>query len=222
MAAGKSAVGSSVARQLGYPFLDTGAMYRAVTWLALERGVDPEDEATLAKLAEGATIVAGPPTEPGEYCTLWVDGRDVTSALRSPEVEGAVSQVSRVAAVRRRLVELQRRIAAQGPIVMAGRDIGTVVLPDAELKLYLDASVEERARRRHQELAERGDRRPLRAVLAELRRRDAIDSTREVSPLQPAPDAHILATDGLTLEEVVQRVLALVRCHHSPGSPTRS
>lgn len=222
MAAGKSTVSSRVAHELGYPFLDTGAMYRAITWLALESGVDPEDEVALAELAAEALIEAGPPLTPEEPCSMRVNGRDVTSDLRSPAVEAAVSLVSRVAAVRRRLVATQQRIAAQGPIVMAGRDIGTVVLPEAELKLYLDASLAERARRRHQELRERGDPRSLRVLRADLRRRDAIDSTRAVSPLQPAPDAHVLQTDGLTLEEVIQRVLALVRCRCFSGSPTRS
>jgi cytidylate kinase len=205
-----------VARRLGYLFLDTGAMYRALTWLALRRGLDTEDEEAMARLAAETTMeVSQPPPrsgdpQGGERCRVRVDGEDATPYLTTPEVEASVSLVSRVLAVRRELVRIQRRLAQRGPTVMAGRDIGTDVLPDADLKVYLDASREERARRRRQQLSLRGQAFSFESVLADLDRRDAIDSSRQVSPLRPAADAVIIKTDGLSLEEVVQRVLSLV------------
>ena len=211
MASGKSDVGNLVARKLGYLFLDTGAMYRALTWLAVQRRLDPEDEEAMARLAEGMTMEVRPPS-PGrsEQCRVRVDGEDATPHLRTPEVEASVSLVSRVPAVRRELVCIQRRLAQGGPTVMVGRDIGTDVLPDADLKVYLDASREERARRRCQQLALKGPAPSLESVLADLEKRDAIDSGRSVSPLRPAADAVVINTNDLTLEEVVERVLSLV------------
>jgi cytidylate kinase len=200
-----------VARRLGYLFLDTGAMYRALTWLALRRGLDPEDEEAIARLATETTMeVSEPPPGSGERCRVHVDGEDATSHLRTPEVEASVSLVSRVPAVRKALVRIQRRLAQRGPTVMAGRDIGTAVLPHADLKVYLDASREERARRRRQQLALKEPVPSFESVLADLEKRDAIDSSRSVSPLRPAADAVIINTDGLSLEEVVERVLSLV------------
>ncbi len=210
-AAGKSTVGRKVGAQLGYPFLDTGAIYRAVTWAALHRGVDLSDEEALSDLAASLSIDVGPPApESIEPSTIFVDGEDVTRFLRQPEVEAAVSLVSRVAGVREALVDVQRDLAGRNAVVMAGRDIGTVVLPEADLKVYLDASVEERARRRFAELSALRIEVTVGDVLRDLRRRDRIDSERSVSPLRPAGDAIVLDTDGLTLEEVVQRVLELV------------
>ncbi len=210
-AAGKTTVGRQVAARLEYPFLDTGAMYRAITWTALHRGVDLSDEEALAELARAARMDLGPPA-PGsiEPATIIVDGEDVTEKLRQPEVEAAVSLVSRVAGVRSALVAKQRELAGRHAVVMAGRDIGTVVLPRADLKVYLDASVEERARRRYLELKQLGQDPGERAVLDDLRRRDAIDSQRAQSPLRAAADAIVIDTDGLTLDEVVERVMALV------------
>lgn len=210
-AAGKSTVGRQLAAKLGYPFLDTGAMYRAITWTALHRGIDLSDEEALGELAASARMEIGPPA-PGsiEACTITVEGEDVTAMLRRPEVESAVSLVSRVSGVREALVWAQRELAGQRPVVMAGRDIGTVVLPEADLKVYLDASVEERARRRYQELSALGQEVTEEMVLADLRRRDRIDSQRSASPLQVAEDAVVIDTDGLTLDEVVQRVLEQV------------
>ena len=208
-ASGKSAAGSRVAARLGYPFVDTGAMYRAITWLALQRGVEPSDEAALARLAESTRIRIGPaPPNGREACSISVDGQDVTNALRDPAVERNVSPVSAVPAVRRVMVRLQRE-AAPADVVMAGRDIGTVVLPDAELKVYFEASLDVRAARRQAELAEKGRVETLEQVRADLARRDAIDSGRSVSPLRPAADAVIIATDTLTLDEVVERVVRL-------------
>ena len=218
-ASGKSAVGRRLAAKLGYPFLDTGSMYRAITWAALRRGIALGDQQALGDLASALNMevsLADPGSMDG--ASISVDGEDVTSQLRQAEVEEAVSIVSRVAGVREAMVRLQREIAAgQTPvlsraegIVMAGRDIGTVVLPDADLKVYLDASIEERAGRRHREFATLGRSATQQMVLEDLRRRDQIDSQRAVSPLRPAEDAVIIDTDGLSLQEVVQRVLALV------------
>lgn len=210
-AAGKSTVGQKIGAQLGYPFLDTGAIYRAATWTALHRGVDLSDEEALSDLAASISIDVGPPSsESIEPCTIFVDGQDVTQFLRQPEVEAAVSLVSRVAGVREALVQVQQELAGRNSVVMAGRDIGTVVLPKADLKVYLDASVEERARRRFAELLALGQDVTEENVLRDLRRRDRIDSERSVSPLRPADDAVALDTDGLTLEEVVQRVMELI------------
>ncbi len=180
-------------------------MYRAGTWLALERQVDLRDEEALARLAEGARMQL-------EGVRVLVDGVDVTDRLRSTEVGEAVSLVSRVPGVRRAMVALQRELARDGGVVMAGRDIGTVVLPDAALKVYLDASPEERVRRRHDELAALGrDERPDQ-VREELALRDAIDSGRDVSPLRRAEDAKVIDTDHLSLDEVVERILELAAC----------
>ncbi len=213
VASGKSAVGSRVARALGYRFIDTGVMYRAITWLALDRSVDLNDERALTQLAERAqlAIVAGPPDAPEAYRVV-VDGVDVTELLRSPQVGEAVSLVSRVSGVRTAMVALQRRLAAAGETVMAGRDIGTVVLPDARLKVYLDASVDERVRRRHDELLAAGKTASLAGVSEELALRDTIDSGRDVSPLKPAGDAIIIQTDHLSLDDVVDKILELARC----------
>ena len=213
VAAGKSAVGARVAQQLGYSFIDTGVMYRALTWLALERQVDLEDAEALGRLAEDATVVLepGPPDAP-DAAHIVVDGIDVTGRLRSTEVGAAVSLVSRVPAVRKALVALQRGLARRGRVVMAGRDIGTVVLPNAPLKVYLNAYPEERARRRHEELRAMGRRVSLQEVRDELALRDAIDSSRDTSPLRPAKDAVVIDTDRLSLDEVVQRILDAVPC----------
>ena len=210
-ASGKSSVGRLLATRLGYPFLDTGVMYRAITFAAIEAGTDIADEAALGQLAESVSISvtligAGSASE----TVVCIDGVDITASLRRPDVEEAVSLVSRVPAVRDALVRQQREIAEQKAIVMAGRDIGTVVLPDADLKLYLDASVEERASRRHREFESLGHSLTHQDVLGDLRRRDQIDTERHVSPLRPADDAVIIQTDGLTLDQVMARVLAIV------------
>ncbi|HXG41556.1 MAG TPA: (d)CMP kinase [Dehalococcoidia bacterium] len=210
-ASGKTSVGREVARRLGYAFLDTGNIYRALTWLALQRGIDARDEEGLAALARATEVVlTGPDTGAPEPSTILMDGHDVTPHLRRPEVEAVVSQVSRVPAVRQALLEVQRRLARDGGIVMAGRDIGTVVLPNADLKVYLDASPEERARRRYLEMRQQGRQVSLEQVARELAVRDETDSRREAAPLRPAEDAVIVQTDGLTLAQVVARVMELV------------
>ncbi len=214
VASGKSVVGSRVARRLDYRFIDTGVMYRALTWLALERKLDLQDEPALTRIAEQAqlTMAPGPPGAP-EAARVLVDGVNVTDRLRSPEVGEAVSLVSRVAGVRKAMVAQQRQLAGEGSVVMAGRDIGTVVLPDAPLKVYLDASPEERVRRRHEELVASGRQTAPDEVRQELALRDAIDSGRDVSPLRPAEDATIIHTDHLSLDQVVEQIMELVaRC----------
>lgn len=209
VASGKSVVGRLLARRLGYRFFDTGLTYRAVALAALRRGVDPEDDERLTELARSLDFDFKSDPETGEV-RVRVDGEDVTGLLRSAEVEKIVSAVSARPGVRRVLVEHQRRLAEAGPVVMAGRDIGTVVLPDAEIKVFLTASAEERARRRYLERLGQGEAVDYEAVLAEVRRRDEYDSTRPVAPLQPAPDSIILNTDGLSVEEVVEKLLGLI------------
>jgi cytidylate kinase len=218
VASGKSSAGSRVAAALGWPFVDTGTTYRALTWLALRRGVRTDDAAALGRLAATVSMRVHPPTTGANSPTrVDVDGEDATPFLRKPEVERNVSAVSAVPEVRARMVALQRQLAEHGPVVMAGRDIGTVVLPNARLKLYLDASAETRAARRADELAGKGTPRALATVLAETRARDAIDSGRDLSPLRPADDAIVLATDGVSEDEVVARILALA--HERLGTP---
>lgn len=208
-ASGKSVVGSRVASALRFPFVDTGGMYRAIAWLALHRGVAVSDSAALARLAREATVEVGPPpVGSSEFATIRIAGLDATPHLRDTDVERAVSPVSAVAEVRSVMVQLQRQ-AAGANIVMAGRDIGTVVLPNAELKIYLVASDLVRARRRLAERSGRGLQTTLDDVLADLRRRDRLDSERAVAPLRPAEDAIQIDTDPLTVEDVVQRILAL-------------
>ncbi|RME08219.1 MAG: (d)CMP kinase [Anaerolineae bacterium] len=211
-ASGKSTLARRLAERLNYLYFDTGVMYRAVTWLALERQASLEDEALITRFAEETQIDVRPPSkDDGRAYDVLVDGEDVTWAIRSPEVDANVSVVAAYAGVRRALTEQQRRIGLRGRVVMVGRDIGTVVLPEAELKIYLDASVEERARRRYQECVARGDAVTYEEVLQAMKRRDQIDSTRAVAPLRPAEDAVILNSDDLTAEQVIEQVLSYVR-----------
>jgi cytidylate kinase len=207
VAAGKSSVGSLLASKLSFVFFDTGMMYRAFTWKAISLSVSLEDESTLSQLA-ASTRFDFSPSERGDFSFL-IDGEDISCRLLCSEVEGKVSLISRVAGIRQAMVSKQRMLAQRGRVVMAGRDIGTVVLPWAELKIFLVASVEERANRRYSELLERGEKVDFAAVLAELRRRDEIDSHRAISPLKPAEDAIIIDTEKLTLHQVVDTIYAL-------------
>lgn len=209
--AGKSIVSSRLAAELGYLYLDTGAIYRAVTLLARRRGLSLDDEARLAELAAQADIkvVAGGPSDGRQY-TVLVDGEDVTWSLFTPDVDAAVSRVSACPSVRQALLPLQRRLARRRAVV-AGRDIGTVVLPNADLKIYLDASPEVRARRRHSQLKEQGVAADYDTILAGILSRDRLDSEREVAPLRPAPDAVIINTDDLSIEDELRIILELCR-----------
>jgi len=211
-ASGKSTVGEALAERLGYLFFDTGAMYRAVTWAVLERDIAVDDEEAVTGLAEQLDIdITDPAKDDGRQYTVLAGGFDVTWAIRTPAVDANVSAVSAYPGVRRALVAKQRRIAADKPVVMVGRDIGTVVLPEADLKIYLDASVEERARRRWLEMEERGQGADYQAVLDSMRRRDKIDSNRDVSPLCAAKDAVRIDTTSLDIEEVVKEAMRLIR-----------
>ncbi len=211
-ASGKTTLGRRLADYLGYLFVDTGVMYRAVTWAALQRGIDIHDEARVTALAEEVQIDILPPSQnDGRFYDVRMDHQDITWEIRNPQVEAAVSIVSAYPGVRRALTAQQRRIGLRGRVVMVGRDIGTVVLPEADLKIYLDASPEERARRRFAELQARGEAADYGAILQKVRERDQIDSTRQVAPLQAAPDAIHIDSDGLTAEEVFERVRELCR-----------
>jgi len=211
-ASGKSTLAQRLAEALGYLYFDTGVMYRAVTWAALQRGLSLEDEAAMTVLAEEVRIDVRPPSQAdGRAYDVLVDGQDVTWAIRRPQVDRWVSVVAAHPGVRRALTAQQRRIGQRGRVVMVGRDIGTVVLPEADLKIYLDASVEERARRRYQERRRRGEEVDFAEVLESMRKRDALDSSRDVAPLRPAEDAVIIRSDDLDADEVLARVLALVQ-----------
>ncbi len=215
---GKSTVGEAAARALGYRFCDTGLLYRALAWLALERGVALDDDAALVALVPEIELADD---GAGRFARVAVGGRDVTALVRDERVDRVVSDVARRPAVRAALLERQRALAAGGRIIMAGRDIGTVVLPDADLKLYLDASPEERARRRAAERGLAPDSEAGAAILAELRRRDAIDRGRAVAPLRAAPDATVLATDGRRFEETVAAVVAAIRAVEAKRAAAR-
>lgn len=211
-ASGKSTIGEMLARELDYLYFDTGVMYRAVTWAALRRGIPIEDEARISALAEKVRIDVQPPTvDDGRQYTVQVDGHDVTWDLRLPDVEQAVSPVSAYPLVRSALTAQQRRIGHQGKVIMVGRDIGTVVLPEAPLKIYLDATVEERAHRRFEEKRHRGQDYSLGEVLADMHRRDKIDSERETAPLCAAEDATVIDTTDLQVSQVMDLVRKLVR-----------
>lgn len=210
-ASGKSTIGELLARHLDYLYFDTGVMYRAVTWAALYYGVPIDDEAAVTALAERLRIDVLPAVvDDGRQYTVLADGVDVTWEIRTPAVDAHVSPVSAYPGVRRAMVAQQRRVAASGQVVMVGRDIGTVVLPDADLKLYLDASVEERARRRWREVRARGEKADYDAVLRSMRRRDRIDSNREASPLRVAADAVVLDTTDMSIEAVIAETERLV------------
>ncbi len=208
---GKSTIGEMLAWRLGYLYFDTGVMYRAVTWAALDRDIPIADEPAVTALAQRLGIKVVPPTvDDGRQYTVLADGTDITWAIRAPEVNGNVSAVSAYPGVRKAMVRQQRQVAAQGPVVMVGRDIGTVVLPEADLKIYLDASVEERARRRWLEERARGKEADYDVVLVSMRRRDGIDSTRQVSPLRAAEDAVLLDTTDLGIEAVLTEAERLI------------
>ena len=211
-ASGKSTVGLRLAKTLGYLFFDTGVMYRAITWLALQRGINIHDEAALTTLAEETQIDVAPASRAdGRACDVLVNGQDITWEVRSRSVDANVSTVSTYRGVRQALSQQQRRVGQRGNIVMVGRDIGTVVLPEADLKIYLDATAEERARRRYDEILARGGKTDYDGILKRVIERDRIDSTRDVAPLKAAEDAVVLNSDQLNEDQVFERVLALVK-----------
>jgi cytidylate kinase len=207
---GKSSVGAAAALQLGYRFCDTGLLYRAATWLALRRDLAPDgDPVALVALVPEIELASD---AQGRLAHVTVDGEDVTDEVHTPVVDEAVSAISRVGELRAALLDRQRVLASEpGGIIMAGRDIGTVVLPDADLKIFLDASVEERARRRALERGLDPDGPAGRAILDQLRRRDDLDRNRPVAPLRPAADAVHILTDGNAFEETVAAVVAAIR-----------
>ncbi|MEL4861309.1 (d)CMP kinase [Pseudoflavonifractor phocaeensis] len=207
--AGKSTMAKKLARALGFLYVDTGAIYRTLGLFALRQGISPEDEAAVAKLLPMVSIRL-------DYGEDWVqkmylNGEDVTDAIRTPEVSTAASQISAIPGVRDFLMDMQRDLAKQGNVIMDGRDIGTVVLPDADVKIFLTASAEDRARRRFEELAARGSRTDYETVLADIRERDHRDSTRSAAPLRQAEDALLVDTTGNSMEESFEVLLQTVR-----------
>jgi len=202
--AGKGTISRTLSARLGYRHIDTGAMYRAVAWKALHDRVPVDDEGVVAALAERSTIVV-------EGGTISIDGHDVTTAIRTPEIDKGAAAVARLPRVREVLVARQRALGREGGVVMEGRDIGTVVFPHAEVKIYLDASAEERARRRANDPAHTGSQSGQAAVAAAIQARDTSDTTRAVSPLTLAPDAVRIDTTSMPIDDVVERVLELVK-----------
>jgi len=205
---GKSSVGAAAALRVGYRFCDTGLLYRAVTWLALARDLSPGFPHAIRGLVDEVELA---PDEVGRLAHARVDGVDHTAEVRGPEVDAAVSAYSAIPELRLALLERQRLLAADGGIVMAGRDIGTVVLPHADLKIFLEASVGERARRRTEERHLDPDGPEAAAILEALRRRDELDSTRAVAPMRVADDARIISTDGNSFEETVDAVVHAIQ-----------
>lgn len=211
-AAGKSTLAQRLADELGYLYFDTGVMYRAVTLAALWHEVPSDDEEAVTQIARCLPIDVRPPTvEDDRKFDVLMGGEDVTWAIRSSEVDAHVSQVSMYVGVRQEMTQRQREIGLRGDVVMVGRDIGTVVLPEADLKIYLDASTEERAQRRYLESQEMGEEEPLEEILRSLRMRDELDSTRDLAPLRAAPDAIVLDTTSLNADQVFKRVIKLAK-----------
>ncbi len=211
-ASGKSTIAVLLAASLGYVYFDTGVMYRAVTWAALDRGIAIDDERGVTHLAERLRIDVTRPTAPdGRQYTVLADGVDVTWEIRRSDVDMGVSPVSTYPGVRDALTQQQRRIGRRGQIVMVGRDIGTVVLPDADLKFYLDATLEERVQRRYQETLDRHGSADYEAVEQTVRGRDEIDSHRALAPLRPADDAIVIDTTCLGIEQVMEKVWGFVQ-----------
>ena len=202
--AGKGTVARAVAQRLGYRHLDTGAMYRAVAWKALQDGLALDNEAAITALAERAALDVGPDT-------VGIDGRDVTTAIRTPQIDREAAMTARLPKVRAALVARQRREGAGGGIVVEGRDIGTVVFPAADVKVYLDASPDERARRRANDPAHSVGPAHVAEIATLMTERDRSDQTRTASPLYAADDAVVIDTTGKSIEDVVQRVLEIVR-----------
>jgi cytidylate kinase len=217
VASGKSSVGLILAKELGHLFLDTGVMYRAVTWAAINRKIKIDNKEAISNLAQQIDIEIKTPTKfDGRINDVFVDKVDVTWKLREHEVNENVSQVSRYPLVREALTEQQREFGKRGKIVMVGRDIGTIVMPNAELKIFLEASVEERALRRYNEEVKRGKQINLEDVIKNVKMRDKIDSNRKIAPLIPAKDAVIINTDGKEISNVVDEILSTIENYKNP------
>ncbi len=213
-ASGKSTVAALLAETLDYLYFDTGIMYRAVTWAVLNRNVDPTDVEAVSELSENITIEATPGgPDDGRQNTIYVDGQDVTWLIRQLEVETHVSLTASYPRVRQALTAQQRRMAANRPIVMVGRDIGTVVLPDADLKIFMQASAEERARRRYKEALLKDESANYVQILKAIIARDERDKCNPISPTVPAQDAIVVNTDGISIEDVVDQLKQLVVRH---------
>jgi cytidylate kinase len=209
-ASGKTTLARELAASLGYFYFDTGVMYRAVTLFSLRRGVPVEDEPAVTAVAQELEIDVRPPSvNDGRLYDVIVEGEDVTWGIRSHEVDLNVSLVSSYGGVRHALTRRQREIGSRGNVVMVGRDIGTVVMPDADLKIYLEASEEERARRRFHEAVQRGESPGYEDILGSMKKRDHFDSTRSLAPLKPAADAIRIETTDLSPDEVLEHVLSL-------------
>lgn len=208
-AAGKTTIARALARRLNATYLDTGALYRAVTLAALRAGVPLDAGERIAQLARSLTIRVIPPGPGEDRERVMLNGEDVTDAIRSPAVDATVSQVAAIPEVRAALLPIQRELASRGRVVIAGRDITTVVVPDAGVRIYLSASPEERARRRFLELQARGCHTDYETVLQEIRQRDRADMSRAVAPLRVAPGVTIVETDGRTVSEIVEEIAQL-------------
>jgi len=210
-ASGKSTLAQSLANDLDYLYFDTGVLYRAVTYAALQQGVDLQDGESVTRLAEMAVIdVEATNGGNGTDFRVLLDGTDISGSLRTPEVDAHVSQVAAYRGVRQALNAQQRRIGMRGGVVMVGRDIGTVVLPEADLKIFLDASVEERARRRYEEAQAEGIAISFEEIAESIRQRDKNDAERDIAPLKPADDSTLIESDGLDIPGVLARAKALV------------
>ncbi len=209
VASGKTTLARALAQRLGYLYFDTGVMYRAVTWCAIARDIDTSDEAAVVALAGTLQLDIAPSSDSDGY-VVYADGENITDCLRRPEVDQRVSPVSAYLGVREAMTREQRRIGERGRVVMAGRDIGTVVLPNADLKIYLDASLEARSARRWREMQDQGKSRDLGVVLVEIENRDKIDSGRLVAPLRAADDAVVIDTTDLDAEQVLEMVWEMI------------
>jgi cytidylate kinase len=206
-ASGKTTIANHLAEKWKYLFFDTGVMYRAVTWLAIDQKISTKDELAVSTLAKKVQIDVEPPSkDDGREYDVLADGIDVTWQIRNPKVDAKVSRVSAYPDVRKALTKQQRRIGLRGDVIMVGRDIGTVVLPEADLKIFLDASVEERAKRRYDQRINRGEEVDFPKILKMLKKRDNKDSTREIAPLRAASDAVVIYTDALSVPEVLARI----------------
>jgi cytidylate kinase len=216
--AGKSTVSKLVALRLGLQYVDTGAMYRGVALAALRRGVSPDDEPQLTAIADNLefSFKVERPSENDLVIRVFTDGEEVTKEIRAPECGNMASKVSSVSGVRRALVAQQKHMGAAGGVVMEGRDIGSVVMPGAPVKIFLTASAEERARRRTLELEQKGTPQSFEQVLAEIRERDHRDSTRADSPLKPAPDSVTVTTDGMSIPQVVEEIVRIAESKIAP------